>query len=353
MAKYSKRADGRYCTTITVTIDGEKKKKTVYGKTVREVDDKVAEIRASSNKGIVVDDRSVTVQEWADMWYNLYKANKSVNTQQMYSVAMNHIVKELGTYRLSDLKKHMLQTLLNKRVEEGHIRSAEIIRLTLKQMIAAAIDEQYIFVDISKGLTVPKSQKSEKKPLSLDEVARIKGSELTVKERAFIYVLLYTGIRKGEALALDWSDVDNKNNKIHINKNLIYAGHRAEVKDSPKTAAGIRSIPIPKELADALNEYKDGEGIVFPQLTAVEKYMTSSSFTKFWNEILKKINLDRKITPHILRHTYATRLYYAGVDIKQAQYLLGHSSIQVTLGIYTHLDNERIEKDIDKLENLY
>lgn len=352
MAKYSKRADGRYCTTITVTLDGEKKKKTVYGKTVREVDDKIAELRASSNKGVVVDDRSTTLAEWAETWYNLYKANKSVNTQQMYSVAVRHIVKALGTYRLSDLKKHMLQTLLNKRVAEGHIRSAEVIRLTLKQMISAAIDEQYIFVDISKGLTVPKQQKNEKEPLNLDEVEQIKAAELTVKEKAFVYTLLYTGIRKGEALALNWSDVDFAANKIHINKNLIYVGHHTEVKDSPKTAAGKRSIPIPKDLADVLKEYKDGDGIVFPQLTA-DTYMTSSSFTKFWNGITKKINLDRKITPHILRHTYATRLYYAGVDIKQAQYLLGHSSVQVTLGIYTHLDKKQNEKDVDKLENLY
>ena len=111
MAKYSKRADGRYCTTITVTLDGEKKKKTIYGKTVREVDDKIAELRAQANKGVVVDDRNITLGEWAELWLKLYKANKSVNTVQMYSVAVGHIKKALDDTRLSQLKKYMLQKI--------------------------------------------------------------------------------------------------------------------------------------------------------------------------------------------------------------------------------------------------
>ena len=349
MAKYSKRADGRFCTTITVLIDGEKKKRTIYGKTVRELDDKVAEVRAQANRGGVVDDRAVTLGEWAELWLSLYKANKSINTVQMYTVAVGHIKNALGSIRLSALKKHMLQNLLNQRVADGHIRSAEVIRLTLKQLISAAVEEQYMGIDISKGLTVPKRAKAEKVPLSDEEIKQLLDADLTPKERAFICLLLYTGLRKGEALALNWADIGEA---VTVSKNLIYDKHLAVIKDSPKTDAGRRSVPIPKQLRAELEMYKEtSEGdTVFPMLTS-ESYMTSSSFTKFWNGIQKKVGLSRKITPHLLRHTYATRLYYAGVDIKQAQYLLGHSSISVTLGIYTHLD--RANMDNNKLDNLY
>lgn len=355
MAKYKKRSDGRYVTSIMLNLDGEKKKKYVYGKTIKEVDDKIAELRSQANKGIVVDDRSITLAQWAQMWYSLYKSNKSANTQEMYSLMVKHIVNKLGDYRLADLKKYMLQELLNEKIAEGHIRTAETIRLTLKQLISAAIDEQYIYVDITKGLSVPKEQKAEKEPLSDDEIKSIMDADLSVKERAFLYLLLYTGIRKGEALALSCSDLDFNGNKIKIDKNLIYVDHRAEIKNSPKSAAGRRNIPLPGVLVDVLKEYiskLEEYEILFPQIKKND-YMTTSSFMKFWKGIKNKVGISRNITPHLLRHTYATRLYYAGIDIKQAQYLLGHSSISVTLGIYTHLDKQQNENSIQKLENLY
>lgn len=81
--------------------------------------------------------------------------------------------------------------------------------------------------------------------------------------------------------------------------------------------------------------------------------MTKSSYRKFWLGIIKTLNQSSDIsidfTPHICRHTYATTLYYSGVDIKTAQYLLGHSSLQMTLQVYTHLDKDRMTDEISKL----
>ena len=368
MAKYKKRKDGRYATTVTVSYDadGKRKQRTIYGKTIRELDDKVAEIKSQLNKGIVIDDEGLTVSEWAAQWLDLYKSDVEYNTYEMYRSAVDkHINKALGSLRLSALKTSHVQGLINSLVKDGKARTAEIVKLTMAQMIKQAIVSEYIYKDIMAGVKLPKKQKPQKRALTDVEKKIVTQAELDIKSRAFVDVLYYTGIRRGEALALTVRDVDLKAGELHISKTLIFKGSKSEIKDSPKSNAGNRTIPIPQALRETLKRYMATlDGVyLFPKQKTAEP-MTHSSFVKFWNNIRKQLAISDKdgneislkdsgITPHIFRHTYATSLYYAGVDIKTAQYLLGHSSIQVTMDIYTHLDSSGIKSAAEKLENLY
>ena len=86
MAKYKKRSDGRYATSIIIgyTDDGRAKRKVIYGRTIMELDKKVANFKSLQNKGIIIDDKGLTVQKWADKWLALYKSDKSYNTYSMY-----------------------------------------------------------------------------------------------------------------------------------------------------------------------------------------------------------------------------------------------------------------------------
>lgn len=116
MAKYAKRADGRYSTSVTIgrKPDGSREMKILYGKTIKELDDKVAEFKSQANKGIIIDDKHLTLEIWALKWLELYKKNKTYNTYQMYKNAVEtHIVPFLGNYKLSQLKKHQLQELIS------------------------------------------------------------------------------------------------------------------------------------------------------------------------------------------------------------------------------------------------
>lgn len=366
MAKYKKRKDGRYATTVTVSYDtnGKRKQRTIYGKTIRELDDKLAEIKSQLNKGIVIDDEGLTVGEWAEQWLNLYKADVEHNTLAMYRNAVDkHIKKALGSLRLSALKTSHVQGLINSLSDKP--RTAEVVKLTMSQMIKQAIVSEYIYKDMMAGVKLPKKQKPQKRALTDIEKKIVTQAELDIKSRAFIDVLYYTGIRRGEALALTVRDVDLKAGELHISKTLIFKGNNSEIKDSPKSDAGNRTIPIPQPLRETLKKYMATlDGVyLFPKQKSAEP-MTHGSFVKFWNNIRKqlvisdkdgnKISLkDSGITPHIFRHTYATSLYYGGVDLKTAQYLLGHSSIQVTMDIYTHLDNSGIKSAAEKLETLY
>ena len=124
---------------------------------------------------------------------------------------------------------------------------------------------------------------------------------------------------------------------------------------SPKTAASIRTIPLPDVLTSLLSNYfgeLDGD-ILFPMKNGC--YMTASSFRRFWDSISNKVSeqMGEKVTftPHTFRHTYATMLYYAGIDVKRAQQYLGHTNLSITLEIYTHLINGETPLELDKINS--
>lgn len=168
--------------------------------------------------------------------------------------------------------------------------------------------------------------------------------------------MLYTGLRRGEVLALTVEDINLSDRILTVNKSLYFEVNNANIKD-PKSKSGYRQIPIPDRLIDELRIYilTLENNILFTMNNG--NYMTKSSFRKFWDSIIKAVKEktdnpnEITFTPHIFRHTYATNLYYAGIDIKTAQYFLGHSSLSMTLEIYTHLDKQHINGEIDKLND--
>ena len=152
----------------------------------------------------------------------------------------------------------------------------------------------------------------------------------------FAYFLLNTGLRKGEALALKYSDLDFDKKTIHVNKTVEWVGNVPNIKNHPKTDAGIRDVPLLDCLIDVI-EHKNSDELLFPNASG--ELLRNGNFTRLWNKYRQETGLS--ITPHQLRHAYATILYDANIDIKTAQYILGHANIQTTMDIYTHLSQSR------------
>lgn len=351
-----KRTDGRYCKQILVgyTPDGKRKMKTVYGKTIKEVELKERELKSKIEAGMNVVDK-ITVEEWANNWLETYKATTSYNTYQVYSVSIkNHINPAIGKTLVGNVKTIQIQKLINDIIKSGRIRTAEICKQTIKQFMRQAYIEGLVNRDVTIGIQAIKSKKPEKRALTHDEICTIKNSNLNLKQRTFLNIMLYAGLRRGEALAMTTNNIDLINKTIEVKNSLFFEENDPAIKE-PKTKSSIRKIPIPNELFQDLLLY-------IPTL-ANEKlftmsngeYMTKSSFRKFWDGIMKTINdsdgYKIDFTPHILRHTYATNLYYAGVDTKSAQYFLGHSSLEMTLNVYTHLDKDNALAEVEKINS--
>jgi integrase len=230
-------------------------------------------------------------------------------------------------------------------------RAQEKTLITLKAIFNQAIENDYIYKNPAAKIKLLKRIKPKKRALTEAERNEITALDLPIMVKVYVYILLYCGLRRGEAWALTSGDI--KDGYIHVNKTGEDAGE-------PKSQAAIRQIPIPAALSEILEKYtsknkeillfhKDGKILTECQLNKMWlRFVNTWNRSKGGNKKMKAIASD--ITPHLLRHTYATMLYYAGVDIKTAQYLLGHSSVQITLEIYTHLEKESGKTAVVKLD---
>lgn len=357
-----KRSDGRYSKQIFLGYksDGKKDFKTVYGKTVKEVERKEREILCQIENGSFIRN-DMTLSSWADIWLKTYKTNVEKRTLDMYELAVyKHIKPTLGHIHLSDLKTVQIQGMLND-LSNTTPRTAQICRLTIRQMVKYAVADGLMVRDVTTTLKPIKRTPKPKEVLSEGEIVALERADFTPQEEAFISILRYTGVRCGEALALTVQDIDFDSKSLDINKNLLF-DECVSVLKSPKSKAGYRRIPIPDKLVRILEAYIRtlSTDILFPMGNG--NYRTKSSYQKFWKSIIKKtkaaaadINpqIEITFTPHIFRHTYATNLYYADVDIKTAQYLLGHSTVQMTLDVYTHLDHLHTEQAAEKINSYF
>jgi len=368
MGKHKRRKDGRLAEQVFIGYqpNGKRKWKTVYAKTEKELEAKVREIKNKIDSGLDLSRENITVGEWGLQWLKVYKNNVSGGTYAVYENSLrNHIIPAIGDTPIAKLKPIQVQAALNQILNEGHVRTAEFFKLTIKQMLQKAVSEGIVLKNICDDLEKIKADRQEKRVLTEFERRCISRADFTKKERLFLDLLYYTGIRRGEALALSVADINREARTIHISHSLDIRENTPKLKE-PKTKAGYRDIPLPEHLFQELMEYISENNCFYLFTSKDRNLITRSSFRRMWDGILKKtkqaaeeLQKERKqtgalseitddsitFTPHIFRHTYATNLYYAGIDIKRCQYLLGHSSLDITLEIYTHIDNKKNSED--------
>ena len=166
------------------------------------------------------------------------------------------------------------------------------------------------------------------------------------RAKTFAMIALNTGMRRGEIIALRWKDIDFREKIIHVSSNALVKEGKTEVDAEVKTPAAIRNIPLP----EALEKWLLQQFVV-----AMENHqaLTKSSFRSMWRLVERELP-NKHLTAHILRHTYITRLFEAGLDIKEVQYLAGHSTVDMTLRVYTHYDRQSREKQtIEKVREAF
>ncbi len=363
MAKYKKRKDGRYATTVLAgwRADGKPNNVFLSAKTEKELKDKVLEVKMKLKAGQLVKTQDTLLKDYADNWLDTYKTSVGLNTKAMYKNAINvHIKPELGHLPLNKLVRSDVQKLINDHHE--HPRTCEIIKLTLVQILNSAIEDKLIIENVAKKATLPKYHRTEKRALTELEKSAIKKADFTPRERAFVMLLFFFGLRRGEALALTKADIDLKNRILTVNKIVIFDVNTPIIKTGSKSDAGNRSIPIPDSVWGLLRDYLKTVDSFY--LFPGKNYQTLSKtqYTRMWDNIIKKMNAavitDKEkligaepiqdLTAHIFRHNYCTMLYYSGISQKKAVELMGHSDIKMIMEVYAHLDDQK-EAVQDKL----
>lgn len=365
-ANRKRRTDGNYSRQITIgrKPDGKPIRKTIYAKTIKELDAKVAEFERNMRQGTLSVNEKMTFGEMAEIWLRDYKPTISVNTRRMYTTILTkHLLPALGSYKLKDLKPYHMQTIMAE-MSEGMYSSKTMkeIKNVAAQILEIAMENDIVFRNVFKKISVPQIEKVERRALTQYERELITKTHAEHKMGLPALLMLYCGLRRGELLALTWGDISLKKLMITVNKAVYFDANTPYVK-APKSKAGIREVPIPEILLPILNGRRAASMMVCPSDSG--EMMTQSAIKRAWESYQHFLNIKAgghvasrsraklqvidHITPHMLRHTYATMLYEAGVDIKSAQKFMGHADIETTLRIYTHLSEQKENASIEAL----
>jgi len=249
----------------------------------------------------------------------------------------------------------------------------KITKNTLNQIFRMAIENRVLDYNPANAVKIPKdAPKTNRRSLSETEREWIHTTDNKCGRRAAM-IMMYAGLRRGELIPLMWNDIDLDARTINVNKSVEKVNGKFEIKYGAKTDAGVRIVDIPKKLVEFLKtESRDS---IYVCVSSSKKFYTDSSWSSMWNSYLIDMNLAHgdfsefekqpkskfdpagvpfvipKITPHWLRHTFATMLYLAGVDVLTAKEQLGHADIKTVLDIYTHLDKKHKRKAMNKLDD--
>lgn len=332
--KYTLRSDGRI--VMTKTIEG--KRVSFYGKTDKEVEQKYADyLKAEPKKS---KPKVRTFDKVAEDWWGEKEPELAIGSVRVYRARYNEIKDEFKGIPVNDITPLGIVTYLRKLSAQGF--SQKVIN-NKKSIIKGILDNALVHGEIAMNPclnlpTVKGKAKVERPPASDDDVKAIEAHRNDSNIGRMIYFILWTGCRRGEAGALQEKDIDREKGTAHICKTLAYSSPTPQIKDSPKTEAGVRDVILPQNVLDNLPKYNNPNTYVFfPKGLPRER-----EFQVAIDDFRKEAGI--KCTLHQLRHSYATMLHSAGVDVKDAQYLLGHSSIVVTQDIYTALDKDAKSK---------
>lgn len=319
--------------------------------TTKELLEKVQRKKQEINDGGV--NSNTLFGSYAYKWAEIYKKpNVSASWYADIRCRIKQIIEGVGNKPIGKITTTEVQACLNTLTafSDSHIKKQYDI---VNQIFTRAYKDGLIAKPLD--IECPKGQKNAT-GRSLTEHEKevllkvLKGH----RGEVFCKLMLFCGLRGGEASALLWEDVDLEKKIIHINKALKKDGTIG----LPKSLSGIRDVPIPKNFALELKQKKKASPFVCVN-TQGEPY-TKSARVKLWqgikrqmniemgckvfrNQLLEPLPLEEPFKMHFLRHTYCTDLEKAGVPINIAKVLMGHSSISVTAGIYTHADNSTIE----------
>jgi integrase len=345
----------RYLTKAITCPDGSRKY--IRAKTQKELDAKVRAALAELDRGININDNT-TFGELAQMWLDLVKKPylKPQSLQTLMSRINNHLMPSLGPMRVRDIKPTHVSHVMRDMAHLAH-QSQNLIFSDLKAIFRFGIDNRIITtVPVPSSLKAGGRPASERSPLTPDESAALLEASKAGPEwlEGFVLLGLYTGLRASEICGLCWDCVDFERGLVLVRRQVCRGrgnGQITTLTTTLKTPESKRDIPVPPVLLDHLREKKRSASTITVLSTRNGKMVNSSMAGAVLHERAKAVRPD--IHPHLLRHTYATRLVESGFDIKTVQYLLGHTTPHMTLKIYAHYDKRsRIEETANRVASV-
>lgn len=349
-AMFTLRKDGRYTASFTDATG----RHYLYDKDPEKLYHKLQAATAPE------EDRVKTFREIAEAWERQHREEVTVRTWKNYEPHYNDILARHGEKPMEEITAQAIVNHLNSAKVKGYSATVvNSIRSLYRMIFDYAVAHDYAQFNPVSSIRLPKGLKRGKRIAPTDEQMKSIVSATNEPFGLFPFFLLCTGMRKSEALALTWDDVDLESCEISVTKSLDYTNGANPTIKPPKTDAGFRTVPIIDVLRplllDALS-VSDSE-YVFPAPASNRSgpgggLMTLRGYEGAWLRYCQAAGLmdgDKPaITAHNLRHGTATLMFELGVDELTAQRILGHSRIEITREIYTQLREAQNKKSVEK-----
>ena len=336
----------------------------VTGKTVREVQQRLTEARYKAEHGVIVAPEAITFEEWASVWFNEYykptvRESSSVTT---WSTIHSVILPALGAHRLADIREEHIQQLLNSLSGEYSATVIKRTKGTIARMLRQAVRNRLISVSPAEFLTIPKTAPAKPRVALTEEQQRLFLDYSKDSWFAAMFALaLRTGMRIGEVLALRTTDIDFRSNVIHVNKTVARAINARYTEGAPKTRSSKRDIPITTGTAQLLRDHIKGR-----MVASIEQRLFcdwDGSRFNHWRvnaeirRICERIREDGHDMPdftfHTFRHTFATRAIENGMNPQTLKTILGHSSLEMTMDLYSHVLADTKAKEMESIDRAF
>ena len=338
MAKTAAKKKYNYLTKAVQLPDGTRKY--IRAKTQAELDEKVLKAQILVNSGVDICSEE-TFGHFAQMWYDLYK-KPYLRENSLKYVLNQHILPVIGGYRLRDISPMQIQAIMVSLCKKSNSLQSKVL-IHLRSIFKAAQENGLVAKSPVSSMLKPGGRRTAEKTALTPQEGRLLVERVTnPRANTFLLIALHTGMRRGEILGLKWEDIDFESKVIHVRHNAILGKGATSIQDTLKTDAGRRDLPLSEELEERLVKCRHISRSKFVLAMKNGKPLTQSAYKSMWKLVERELP-ENHVTAHVLRHTYITRLFEAGLDIKEIQYLAGHSTVDMTLRVYTHYDRRSRE----------
>lgn len=375
-----KRSDGRWEARFTTGFNpatGKQVQKSIYGKTQKEVREKLTEVTMEVDTGVYIEPSKMTLEQWMGIWLDEYMFDKKWSTVKHYKAQVKtNILPALGRYPLSQLDPHLIQTFYNSllrgkgRAKPLNPKTIRNIHGILSKCLSTAVKLEYMRRNPAESVTLPRVERKEIKPLTDEQVSKIVAQAGNDGFGTLFKVVVFTGLRLGEALGLTWDCIDFQKNRLTINKQL----QKRPLADGGFTFAPLKNdkvrviAPAPfvlnllKQWNQKQAEDRLAAGCLWQGWKSDKERQNAIVFT---NELgghlhpqtvlvhFKKLAASvgaPQARVHDLRHTYAVLSLQNGDDVKTVQENLGHATAAFTLDVYGHVSEHMKEASAQRMQ---
>jgi integrase len=353
--------------SLTDSLTGRRVQRRVSAPTKRKLDNEVARIRAEWNSGAWIEPDKTTLLSWLETWHSTYRASSASRYTRGRHIRGHIQPDELAKIPITRLRYSHAQDFVDRLILRGLApNSVRAIVTTLSMALAQAVRRQLIPANPCTGLQLPTTGAKRWTVLDESQARRVVDATRDDPLHALWTLAITLGIRRGELLALNWSDIDLTAATLRIERTMtVSEGGRRIVGDAPKRDSSRRVLQLPSVCLDALRRHRarqnerrlaageawDDSGAVFDQ--GMGERLSAAVFYRKFDALKQTCELPASLRPHDFRHTAATLMLSAGVPIPTVAKILGHGSPAVTMSTYLHVIRAMEDQATTRIDALF